>query len=394
MRPSSGTLLLGIFAVMFGLLGAYAVRKELHKPVAKVEAKTEKVQSITVPVASQNLEAGRKLTLGDIALMKMTPAEMKAQKITGSFMSSPKQIIGRVVKTSIKEGRTFDSPNFYSEGTGPSLADRLKPGYRAMTITVDQDAGVAGFAIPGSLVDVLFRADAVTSANIDPQDQLPEVTVTLIDGAEVLALNKDTTQALKIDAAASSEKMSVTLAVTQRQAVSLQVTAGRGSMSLALRGKADRIPTASLTTESQVTRGAIQKVLNAEINVASGLHHVVSDQHRAADGRTDQRVEDGNGSVDEREYAADEALPKTLDDLLSRSNTVHHKMEVYRGRQMKQVHFRNFERTTPPEALIAEPAPVNLLVPQTADQFPPVPVAPSLMIGNPRNASVPAPIKN
>lgn len=390
MRPSSGTLLLGIFAIMFGLLGAYAVRKELHKPVAKAEAKTEKVQSITVPVASQNLEAGRKLTLGDIALMKLTPAEMKAQKITGSFMSSPKQIIGRVVKTSIKEGATFDSPNFYPEGTGPSLTDRLKPGYRAVTISVNQDAGVAGFAIPGSLVDVLFRADAVTSANSDPQDQVPEMTVTLIDGAEVLALNKDTTQALKIDAAtptASGEKMSVTLAVTQRQAVALQVTAGRGSMSLSLRGKADRIASTGLTAESRVAGGGVQKVLNAGINV-------VSDLHRAADGRTDQRLEDGNENVDEREYAADESLPKTLDDLLSRSNTVHHKMEIYRGRQMKQVHFRNFERTTPVEAIIAEPAPANSLVPQTADQLPPASAAPRLTIRNPRNAAVPSQIKN
>lgn len=390
MRPSSGTLLLGIFAIMFGLLGAYAVRKELHKPIAKADAKAEKLQSITVPVASQNLEAGRKLTLGDIALMKLTPAEMKAQKITGSFMSSPKQIIGRVVKTSIKEGATFDSPNFYPEGTGPSLTDRLKPGYRAVTISVNQDAGVAGFAIPGSLVDVLFRADAVTSANSDPQDQVPEMTVTLIDGAEVLALNKDTTQALKIDAAtptASGEKMSVTLAVTQRQAVALQVTAGRGSMSLSLRGKADRIASTGLTAESRVAGGGVQKVLNAGINV-------VSDLHRAADGRTDQRLEDGNENVDEREYAADESLPKTLDDLLSRSNTVHHKMEIYRGRQMKQVHFRNFERTTPVEAIIAEPAPANSLVPQTADQLPPASAAPRLTIGNPRNAAVPSQIKN
>lgn len=390
MRPSSGTLLLGIFAIMFGLLGAYAVRKELHKPIAKADAKAEKLQSITVPVASQNLEAGRKLTLGDIALMKLTPAEMKAQKITGSFMSSPKQIIGRVVKTSIKEGATFDSPNFYPEGTGPSLTDRLKPGYRAVTISVNQDAGVAGFAIPGSLVDVLFRADAVTSANSDPQDQVPEMTVTLIDGAEVLALNKDTTQALKIDAAtptASSEKMSVTLAVTQRQAVALQVTAGRGSMSLSLRGKADRIASTGLAAESHVAGGGVQKVLNAGINV-------VSDLHRAADDRTDQQLEDGNENVDEREYAADESLPKTLDDLLSRSNTVHHKMEIYRGRQMKQVHFRNFERTTPAEAIIAEPAPANSLVPQTADQLPPASAAPRLTIGNPRNAAVPSQIKN
>lgn len=381
MRPSSGTLLLGIFAVMFGLLGAYAVRKELHKPVAKADVKSEeKSQAVTVPVAGQNLEAGRTLTLGDIALMKLTPAQMKAQKITGSFMSNPKQIIGRIVKTPIKEGATFDTPNFYPEGTGPSLTDRLKPGFRAVTITVDQDAAVAGFAIPGSLVDVLFRADAVTPANSDPQDQLPEITVTLIEGAEVLALNKDTAQAHRVDGATSAlsgKKMAITLAVTQRQAVSLQVTEGRGSISLALRGRDDRVTSHGQTAERQV---------------ASGDTKVVS-----ADAKASRATSEGH--VDEREAALVEPLPKTLDDLLSRSNTVHHRMEIYRGRQLKQVHFRNFERMAPPEAItaepvIAKPTPVNSPVPQTVEQSPTVPVPPRLTIGASRNASVPNQVNN
>ncbi len=393
MRPSSGTLLLGIFAVMFGLLGAYAVRKELHKPVAKSEVKEEKSQVVTVPVAGQNLEAGRKLTLGDIALMKLTPAQMKAQKITGSFMSNPKQIIGRIVKTPIKEGATFDTPNFYPEGTGPDLSDRLKPGYRAVTITVDQDAAVAGFAIPGSLVDVLFRADAVTPPNSDPQDQLPEITLTLIEGAEVLALNKDTAQSLRVDAgtpALSGKKMAITLAVTQRQAVSLQVTEGRGSISLALRGRDERVASKGQTVERPAARG--------DTKMVSAGSKVISDTYPASgNGRVDERS--GSGSASDREAASSESLPKTLDDLLSRSNTVHHRMEIYRGRQLKQVHFRNFERTTPPEAIIAEPViakptPVNSPVPQTVEQSPIVPVPPRLTISAPRNASVPSQVNN
>ena len=387
MRLSSGTLLLGIFAVMFGLLGAYAVRKELHKPAEKTVAVAAKVETVTVPVASQNLEAGRKLTLGDIVIMKLTPAQMKAQKISGSFMGSPKQIIGRIVKTPMREGATFDSPNFYPEGTGPSLTDRLKPGFRAVTITVDQDAAVAGFAIPGSLVDVLFRADAVTPANSDPQDQLPEITVTLIEAAEVLALNKDMTQAFLIDSARPSNpngKTSITLAVTQRQAVSLQVADGRGAMSLSLRGKDDRVASRNLTGENPVSKGMIQPLVTA-------VTRSLSDPNAANEKRQQPPV--GNENVGELEAASSESHPKTLDDLLSRSNTVHHKMEIYRGRQMKQVHFRNFERTTPPEAVIAEPTPVHAPVPQTAEQPSPnpttVPTPPRLTIVSPRNASVP-----
>ena len=384
MRLSSGTLLLGIFAVMFGLLGAYAVRKELHKPAEKTVAVAAKVETVTVPVASQNLEAGRKLTLGDVVIMKLTPAQMKAQKISGSFMGSPKQIIGRIVKTPMREGATFDSPNFYPEGTGPSLTDRLKPGFRAVTITVDQDAAVAGFAIPGSLVDVLFRADAVTPANSDSQDQLPEVTVTLIEGAEVLALDKDMTQSFRIDSAATPNpngKTSVTLAVTQRQAVALQVAEGRGAVSLSLRGKDDRIASRELTGVNFVAERTAQQLANV-------VTKSVSDPHAADEGR--QNLPSRNEITGEPEVAKTESLPQTLDDLLSRSNTVHHKMEIYRGRQLRQTHFRNYERTTPPDPVIAEPNPVPSPGPQTAEQ--PSPTAPAtlspprLTIVSPRNA--------
>jgi flagella basal body P-ring formation protein FlgA len=99
------------------LLGAYVVRKELHKPAEKVQvakdAKDAKPQTFPVPMASNDLEPGRKVTLGDITMMKLTAAQMKSQHISGNYMSSPKQIIGRVLKEGLKEGSTFDTPDFY-----------------------------------------------------------------------------------------------------------------------------------------------------------------------------------------------------------------------------------------------------------------------------------------
>jgi pilus assembly protein CpaB len=326
MRASAGSLLLGIFAVMFGLLGAYVVRKELHKPNYVAVAGDNKPGTQTVPVASVTLEPGRKIEFGDIAIVKLTPAQMKAQKITGAFMTNTKQIIGRVLKTEIKEGQPFDTPDFYPEGTGPSVAERLKKGYRAVTVSVDQDSAVAGFAIPGSIVDVMFRADS--KKDTDPkarEDELPELTVTLIEAAEVLALNHDTAQVLRTadpKAPMSSAKASVTLAVTPKQAASLRVVDGRGTMSLALRNK------------------------------------------------------------DDLDVGPEEFSPRTLDDLLERSNNKH-KMEIYRGRQMSQTSFKNNERLTPtsPGVIASDPIPANVPIPQTAHN------APNVIIVNPRNAA-------
>lgn len=308
MRASAGSLLLGIFAVLFGLLGAYVVRKELYKPkVVAPVVKDDKPVTITVPVASLPLEPGRKIEFGDIAILNLTPAQMKARNIRGNFMPNTKQIIGRVLKRELKEGSVFDTPDFYPEGTGPAVAERLKKGYRAVTVSVNQDSAVAGFAIPGSIVDVLFRANSEIDRYDGRQsDELPETTVTLIEAAEVLALNQDTTQVHHLADPKLPPRMndaSVTLAVTPRQAASLRVVEGRGTMSLALRNKDDLDVT-------------------------------------------------------------DEVSPRTLDDLLKRSNPKH-VIETYRGRQVSQSSFRDKRRSAPtdnnrtPDIKVA-PAPAPL----------------------------------
>lgn len=321
MRMNAGTLMLGVVSVMFGLLGAYVVRKELHRtgPISPV-ATPKSAELQTVPVAGVPLEAGRMVSKGDIVILKMSPQQMRDQNISGNFMPNVNQIIGRVLKREIREGSPFDTPDFYPEGTGPSVADRLKKGYRAVTVNVSQDSAVAGFAVPGSMVDVLFRAES--AKDDDNRETLPEVTVTLIEAAQVLAFNRDTAQVVRVNgdnSNSSAQSASVTLAVTPAQAAALRVADGRGLMSLALRHQDD--------------------------------------------------LEPGIGVLP----------PRTLDDLLDRTNS-RHKMEIYRGRHMSQTSFKNNERLTPTEApLLADPAPPQVPVTQTTPN-----PQPSVIIVSPR----------
>ena len=294
MRPSAGTLLLGVFAVLFGLLGVYVVRKELHKPTVKAEvAKAAKPQTFVVPMASSDLEAGRKVTLGDIVLQKLTAAQMKAQHVDSNYMPSPKQIIGRVLRDGLKEGSTFDTPDFYPEGTGPGVTAKVKPGYRAVTVTVENDAAVSGFAFPGAVVDVVFRANA----GGPQEDNAPETTIVLIEAAEVLAVNQETVNGSRqdrADANAATKKVAVTLSVTLRQAADLRVVDGRGTMSIALRNS------------------------------------------------------------DDLELEPERIAPRTLSELLDRP-TQKHKMEIYRGGRLSRVEFqRNKARSVAQDLIAAE----------------------------------------
>ncbi|PHS12721.1 MAG: Flp pilus assembly protein CpaB [Blastopirellula sp.] len=274
-KISPGTLLLGIIAVMFGLLGAYVVRQNmLDETVAADPAPPAEPVKFTIPMANTDLPAGREITFGDLSVVSMTQEQMVAAGISGQYMADTKQIIGRVLRDDLASGSRFMPALMYAEGDGPSIMDKLEPGMRAVTVAVAMDAAVEGFAVPGSYVDVIFRSDE------DTEENLPQSTVALIEGVKILALNSHTlaTKQINEDNRRGSEDSKVTIQVTPDEAIALQVVEGRGSLSLTLRHPGD------------------------------GL-------------------------------SLDTSRPVTLDDVLNRPRLKSHKMQVFRGGSMTEVDF-------------------------------------------------------
>lgn len=231
---SPGTLILAIFAVLFGLVGAYAVKRHLRErpePPPPVRVRPQ-----TIPLAGADLVPGRTITLGDVALARMTPEEIENRNLPAGFMTQPSQVIGRTLREPVSRGSAFQISSFYAEGLGPNLADRLAPGYRAVTIPVEDEAAKAGLISPGAMVDILFRTQA------DARQHIPETTVTLLESVEVLAVGHQTFQGAQSTVRRTSTRrpdVTVTLAVTPKQAKALKVVQGRGAISLALRGPED-----------------------------------------------------------------------------------------------------------------------------------------------------------
>lgn len=230
-RISPGTLLLGVASIAFGLLAAYVVRQNMRQ--AQPTAEQPEVKITVVPMSGSDLKAGRKITLGDVALQRLTPEQMKRKGVAGVFMSNPQQIIGRVLRQDLSQGSAFDSTMFYPEGVGPSVVERLQPGLRAVTLSVENDGAVAGFARPGAWVDVYFRNDNQQEAE---REKLPETTITLLENVEILALDRETFEgAQSSEQRGRTQPVSVTLAVAPQEAVMLQVVQERGTLSLGLR---------------------------------------------------------------------------------------------------------------------------------------------------------------
>jgi len=233
-RLSPGTLILGVFAILLGLVGAYGVKKYFDRPAPVQAEAPPKVQTYQVPLAADDLPAGRVLSQDDVMIMPMTGEQVAKAKLPPIWMSQVAQIAGRTLKEPLKRGQAFEPSLFYPKGMGPKLADMLKPGERAVTIPMERGGVDSTFITPGTIVDVLFRAKPDTTTSV------PDVTVTLLTQVRVLAMGQSTVAGTVTEPSQSGETQSVTLAVNQAQARALKVVEGRGSLSLVLRSDEDK----------------------------------------------------------------------------------------------------------------------------------------------------------
>jgi Flp pilus assembly protein CpaB len=225
-------MMAAIFAILIGLAGAYSVRQYLKQAPEEVaeEADEAAPDMVLVPTAARDLIAGKSLTINDIVLHRLTREEFRKSEFFGqSFMPDPQQIVGRTLRNPLSKKGLFQPTDFYSDGEGPGVAELLKRGMRAVTVSIKNIGAVEGFARPGSWVDILYRADA--------RDETPEVTMTLLQNVEVLAVGKTAVpgQTVRVGNGQQNQDGSITLAVTLYQAKALKVVEGHGELTLALR---------------------------------------------------------------------------------------------------------------------------------------------------------------
>ncbi len=195
-----------------------------------VQVKVEPRPEI-LPVAAFDLPLNRILTAGDFMLVPFTPVQR--QLLPPEVLNNGNQLLGRMLQRPMKKGEAFPPAIFYAEGTEPTAAARVKAGYRAVTVPITLDGALAGQAVPGSLVDVVFRA------NTDKAQDIPEMTTVLAQNVEILAIGDNASPGLRGGLAKDAKPTDVTLEVLPAQARELKMVEGRGDLSLVLRSADD-----------------------------------------------------------------------------------------------------------------------------------------------------------
>ncbi|MEO8493454.1 MAG: Flp pilus assembly protein CpaB [Planctomycetota bacterium] len=274
---SSGSVTIGVVAIISGLLGAYGLRA-LFAPDPPPPPPAP--PTLTVPLAAMDLPVGRQIVLDDIALHRMTQKQMAAAGLADtSVMLAPEQIIGRVLQEPVTRGKAFLTTGMYLQGNQPNVTESLQPGYRAVSLEIPAIRG--GMTTPGTFVDVLFRSEAQSGPS-DPRVRIPEATMTLFEGVEVIGLERPQSYRLgnsgNLDlrftngrSAVRTTSPRVTMAVTLQQANVLRTVEGRGEITLAPRGMNEPVAqTSSNTSPGPANQAPIQSPSPAGTAVNAG----------------------------------------------------------------------------------------------------------------------------
>ncbi|MCB9997502.1 MAG: Flp pilus assembly protein CpaB [Methylobacteriaceae bacterium] len=219
--------------VLLGGSSVYAARTWVQREVAlRVDAQRQhdaasarprdaSTRFSTIVVAAKALPVG--VELNRDALREIPwPAEDQLQ---GSFTTIAKLLEGKDKRNTLATFQANEpilARKITGPGQRPTLAASIEPGFKALTIRVDDVVGVAGFITPGDRVDVLL------SRRMKESEAVADVVA-----QDVKVLGIDQT----VDEEASKPKVarSVTVEVGTQDAQRLVVAQSVGALTLVLR---------------------------------------------------------------------------------------------------------------------------------------------------------------
>ena len=188
-----------------------------------------------VVVAARPLGVGVMVKPGDVKLAKV-PADAFPK---GAF-AKVEEVLDRPVISNILLEEPVLEGRLAAKGSGLGLAPTIPVGMRAVTVRVNDVAGVAGFVLPGMHVDVLVTGHLPTDNG--------DITTTCLQNMIVLAAGPT----IQPDARGQAIQVpTVTLLVSPDQAETLTLAGSDGHIQLVLRNSSD--PTIEKTPGRYVT---------------------------------------------------------------------------------------------------------------------------------------------
>lgn len=196
------------------------------------------VASRKVAVAAVDIELGSKINPQMISLV-----DWPASSVPEGAFTDLKTVQERVVKMAIPRGDAILERKLSPPGSKGGLAAVIAEGKRAMTVRVNDVVGVAGFALPGTYVDVMVN----TQQDRAKGDGRSPISLTVLEHVLVLAVAQEASR----DETKPKVVSAVTLELSPTDAEKLDLARSVGTLSLVLRNQLDKntVATTGVTRE-------------------------------------------------------------------------------------------------------------------------------------------------
>jgi pilus assembly protein CpaB len=209
-------------AVVIALLLSTFVYRTLQRATAVRPQITKHIV-----VAAQSIQLGSRLDANNLRVISWPDDE----PIAGTFPRI-QHCIGRAVITPVAENEPILESKLAPKEAGAGLPATIPEGMRALSVAVNDVVGVAGFVIPGTMVDVLVTG--VLPGRSAGSDN--NITRTILENVRVLAAGQKVEQ----DRDGKPQTVPViTLLVTPEDAAKLTMASTQGKIQLALRNTID-----------------------------------------------------------------------------------------------------------------------------------------------------------
>ena len=181
----------------------------------------------TIVIAAADIRPGVPITAN-----QLSTAQWPTQILSAGSFSKAELVVGRVARQPFSANEPILEPRLAPRDSRGGLSSLIAPGKRAISVRVDEVIGVAGFALPGSFVDVMVSARDASSA---PFSKI------VLSRVKVLASEQDTAG----DPTQPKVVRAVTLELGPSDAEKLDLARSVGSLSLVLRNEMDTTETVS-----------------------------------------------------------------------------------------------------------------------------------------------------
>lgn len=218
---NTNRLLIGL---LIALVIAFLLSSFVYKQFQKASV-TQPTTTQPLVVASIPLPLGTRLDASNTRVI-----QWPANHQVGGMFSKQEDIMNRAIITALAENEPVLESKLAPKESGAGLSATIPEGMRGVAVAVNEVVGVAGFVIPGTMVDVLVTGRPVGNAVSG------DITRTVLENVRVLAAG----QKIEHDREGKPQTVAViTLLVTPDEASKLVMASTDGRIQLALRNTVD-----------------------------------------------------------------------------------------------------------------------------------------------------------